>query len=233
MRRVILPFCVIPAMIACMWACTKDAYDKGEGKYSLMQSDFAVAHTDRETHFDYAVTDDGDSLLLTCTIAVNWAAVADTLYRTLLYYDRQPSGTAFVEDAERVYVLQPKDRPDSVEMKTDPVFLQSAWKSNNERFVNFSIGVKTAYVDAGSNVHQSIALIRDTVIVHDNGMKTEVVVLYHDQGGMPEYYTSNFYFSIPADSISADSISVRVNTYDLGIVTKTLPLLFKHTFDNH
>ena len=45
--------------------------------------------------------------------------------------------------------------------------------------------------------------------------------LYHDQGGVPEYYTVQRYASIDTKDLGdADVVSITVNTYG-GEVTKT------------
>ena len=49
------------------------------------------------------------------------------------------------------------------------------------------------------------------------------MVLYHDQGGMPEYYSMVTYASIPLDSIKADTLTIVVKTYN-GEVNRTFKL---------
>ena len=44
-------------------SCTQDAYDKGEGKYSLMRADFVEAHANAEKKIDQIITDEGEQLL--------------------------------------------------------------------------------------------------------------------------------------------------------------------------
>ena len=46
-------------------SCTKDAYEKGEGEYSLVRGDFAEAVVNSSKQVTKIVTDDGDELFLT------------------------------------------------------------------------------------------------------------------------------------------------------------------------
>ena len=66
-------------------------------------------------------------------------------------------------------------------------------------------------------------MISDTLMSHSDGKKTLHLRLYHDQGGMPEYYSQRTYFSIPIQKLGVDSIQFTINTYK-GLVTKTLSL---------
>lgn len=45
-------------------SCTRDSYEKGEGKYSQMRGDFAEMHIDSDKKANAITTDDGDLLPL-------------------------------------------------------------------------------------------------------------------------------------------------------------------------
>ena len=46
-------------------SCTRDAYEKGEGAYSLMRGDFAEANVNSNCEITSITTDDGETLPLT------------------------------------------------------------------------------------------------------------------------------------------------------------------------
>ena len=46
-------------------SCTQDAYEKGEGAYSLMRGDFAEANVNSNREVTSITTDDGEILPLT------------------------------------------------------------------------------------------------------------------------------------------------------------------------
>ena len=57
---------------------------------------------------------------------------------------------------------------------------------------------------------QSIMLRCDSVSTYGSGAMW--LTLCHDQGNMPQYYTRELLFSVPA-SLLPDTINLRVNTY--------------------
>ena len=46
------------------------------------------------------------------------------------------------------------------------------------------------------------------------------LLLYHDQGGVPEYYSQRAFFSIPVKVLVTDTIHLLINTYS-GQVERT------------
>lgn len=204
-------------------SCTQDNYEKGEGKYSLMRGDFAEAHVDGNKKIDYILTDDGDRLPLTKLITTSWILTADTLYRCRLYYNKVEAG-AEGQQAEVVSIGQvpcpPFKSSSEMEVKTDPVKFGSIWRSKSGKYINLRLSLMTGISDDTASVHK-LALIADTILVHPDNTSTRRIRLHHDRHGMPEYYTTELFLSIPSDSIGADSLSILVNTYD-GEVVKTL-----------
>ena len=69
-------------------SCTTDAYDKGEGKYSLMRGEFVEAYADEHKHIPYITTDDGELLPLLQDFTANWVTTADSTYRCRVYYNK-------------------------------------------------------------------------------------------------------------------------------------------------
>ena len=56
-----------------------------------------------------------------------------------------------------------------------------------------------------------------------DGSRTLHVFLNHDQGKVPEYYSTQVYMSVQTSTLGADSVSFKINTYS-GIVEKTLSI---------
>ena len=56
-----------------------------------------------------------------------------------------------------------------------------------------------------------------------DGTKTLHLTFFHDQAGVPEYYSQRIYLSIPLPPTGVDTIWMDVNTYD-GLVEKRLKL---------
>jgi hypothetical protein len=66
--------------------------------------------------------------------------------------------------------------------------------------------------------------VADSVQTYTDGRRTLCCKLGHDQGGVPEYYSLQRYFSIPVSRIPADTLRLTINTYE-GQVVKVLSLL--------
>ena len=73
----------------------------------------------------------------------------------------------------------------------------------------------------GEDAVQTLGLVDCGTTVGDDGKRTRHVKLYHDQGGVPEYYTVQRYASIDIKDLGdVDAVSITVNTYN-GEVIKT------------
>ena len=208
-------------------SCTQDNYEKGEGEYSLMRADFIEAHVGSDKRVDYIVTDDGDSLTAEPRFTIKSITVADTTYRAILYYNKVKNNAGkTVVEAMRMSVvptLFPQKIGNQEQLVTDPVNFESVWLGANRRYLNSSIIVMTGKPD-DEEIRQTIALIQDTIVMQPDGKLTAHYRLYHDQGGVPEYYSARLYLSIPVSSIKADSVHLTVNTYK-GEIVKCIPLI--------
>jgi len=203
-------------------ACTTDSYEKGEGEYSRMQADFVELHANADKQIDYADTDDGSRLTLDEPFTAKWVTKGDSIYRGLLYYKKNDKVVEKVQctalSVARIV------RADSVKqgIKTDPLKFESMWLSKNRRYLNLGIYTKTGEGgDAGAL--QRIGVVSDTLMANADGTKTLWLRLYHDQGGVPEYYSQRTYFSVLLDGQTADSIRFTINTYS-GEMVKTLTI---------
>lgn len=206
--------------------CTQDAYDKGEGEYSMLRGDFAEAFVGSDKKVVSVTTDDGDRLPLAIPFSASWITKADTAYRCMLYYNKVKStdGAHQAEVVSMSSVPCPvlKSRSEMNPVKTDPVKFESLWLSKTRKYVNLRLLLKTGMTDDSTAV-QRLALVSDTVLAYADGTRTRCLRLHHDQNRVPEYYSTQVYISIPTDSIAADTVSFTINTYD-GPVVKVLPL---------
>lgn len=208
-------------------SCTQDSYDKGEGKYSLLRGDFVEAHTNGQKQIDYIITDDGEQLPMTKTYSAKWITTADSLYRCVLYYNKvkDDHGRDAAEIVSMGQVPCPKITPLSKldkEMKTDPVKFESAWMSKSGKYLNLSLWLMTGSTTDEDAAHH-LAIVQDTVIVNPDHTRTAYLRLFHDQSGIPEYYSTQVYTSILTKEIDADSVRISINTYkNPVIISKTL-----------
>ena len=200
-------------------SCTQDAYEKGEGEYSLLRGDFAEAIVNSSKQVAKIVTDDGDEMFVSSPYTARWIAKADTTYRCMLYYNKV-EGKAEVVSMGQVPCasIVPLSQYDK-ELKTDPVKFESTWMSKTGRYLNLSFQLKTGVTDDTAAV-QSLAIVSDTLITHPDGKQIRSLILHHDQGNVPQYYSTQVYISIPTNRIDADSVRISINSYDGEVVAK-------------
>lgn len=107
--------------------------------------------------------------------------------------------------------------------KTDPVSFVALWLSANRKYVNITFDVKTG--SSGSDADgQSIGAVLTDMTHNADGTLTAHITFCHDQGNVPQYYSSRQYASLAvAQMQDADSASVVINSYK-GKVVKTISL---------
>ena len=203
-------------------SCSNTSYEEGDSKLSYLRTDFADATTDSQGRLSAATTDDGVSLTFTRPMQTSWSNAADSLCRVLLNYNMYANGadSNVVEPlaAKIVYTLQPAKPSVQTQAATDPVSLVSAWKSKNGNYVNLRLGLKTGKA-SGDDQRQSIGLALDSTVT-SYGSTTYCLRFLHSQGGVPEYYTTDAYVSIPIKQMPTGSkVRLSLNTYN-GWVTR-------------
>jgi hypothetical protein len=215
----LLVIITVNCQLSTLISCTQDAYEKGEGEYSLLRGDFAEAVVNSNKQVAKIITDDGDEMLVTSPYTAKWIAKADTTYRCMLYYNKV-EGKAEVVSMGQVpcAAIVPLSKFEK-ELKTDPVKFESTWMSKTGRYLNLSIQVKSGVTDDTTAV-QSLAIVSDTLITHSDGKQIRNLILHHDQGNVPEYYSTQVYVSIPTNRIDADSVRISINSYDGEVVAK-------------
>lgn len=218
MKKILLAFTLLCALAS----CSNDPYDTGDGSLSLMRADFVEAETDGSSDIVSILTDDGDRLMLTRGVRASWAEKPDTAYRALIYYNKvKPAGGFCQAEPLALYqVLAPAvtaagDVTGGV--KTDPVLFESAWKSRNGKYINLDLSVKTGSVD-GSYGAQAVGIVHDGTDVAADGTRLVRLRLYHDQAGVPEYYSAKLYVSVPVAFLpvalaEGDRVEVSICTY--------------------
>lgn len=228
MANLLLPVFMM-VFLSFLSSCKFNQYETGDGTYSYLRADFVEIHTIDSQKVDYFINDEGEKLSFPNPYSVKWAEKIDTLYRALLYYNRKPDGIEPV-NIQRVHVLFPLLVDSVKNPKTDPVTLESVWTSDCQRtfalndhqgarYLNVSFAVKTGQHDE--------KLVQSIGVMGESRQDTLMLTLLHDQGGIPEYYSSHIYVSIPLLSFkegSAEnnfsSVMFSVNTYQ-GIVVKS------------
>ena len=217
--------CLTSALLA-LTSCTNESYDSGDGGLSYLCAEFVEIHTSHDTIMRSATTDAGSELIFSQPIRSSWASVPDSSYRALLYYDKATSPVS-VFSLQRVLVLSPVPLPSAFlsapvpsaslsapvpsafpEGSIDPLSVESVWTSESGKYFNLSLLLKTGNAD-GNTSQQWLSLVVDP-----EGSSDGDLLLLHRQNGVPEYYTSRAYVSIPVSSLPVDvPINIRIHTY--------------------
>lgn len=200
--------------ILALTACTTDSYDKGEGKYSLMQAELVDLTINGQKEASAFVLDDGSRFSLTPPVTASWIQTADTVYRAVLYFNKLSETTAESVSLGSVPTLRAIHHWQMKEQPEDPLGVESAWLSKNEKYLNLGILLKTGQAE-GNDGTQKIALVQDTIRINDDQTRTACFRLLHDQLGVPEYYTSRRFVSILLpDTVQLDTIRLTLPTYE-------------------
>ncbi len=213
---------VIVLSVLLFASCEKDAYESGDGKYSYIRTDFAEVHTLATGVVDYAITDENDSVAFNPNALVSWTSTPDSVYRALVYYyNNIEDGATSVYSINQVLITNYRLKSEFKNIYTDPVTFNSAWLSNNRKYLNIGLSVKTGVQDGLDN-KQSVDIMCDSIINNNDGTHDIYLRLWHNQNDVPEYYSVSTYLSMPLKGISEGSnIHLTVNTYK-GTVTKEL-----------
>ncbi len=199
--------------------CETDSYDKGQGKYSLMQADFGILSVNGQKQAASFVTDEGDSYQFTTPITAKWIETADTTYRAIIYYNKVESGQAEGMGIASVVTFHPVPHWRFKELKQDPIGFESAWLAKSGKYLNVGLLLKSGRIDDEEHPH-TIGLAQDTVFHYADGRRSARYRLLHNQNGIPEYYTNRHYISIALPQPKPDTIRLTIQTYE-GAIERT------------
>lgn len=186
-------------LLATLFACESDPYEAGNGPYANLVAECVTAKV--AGGVVRSITDDGGKRLdIPDGIAPKALAEKDTTVRWMLYYNKQEP--IDIVGYKPVLVL-----PRVEKVATDPVTLNSCWASADGQYINMllTLGVGVADKDAA----QGLGMICNQAATYDN--PTAELTLYHDQAGVPQYYTMEQYVSYPWPRL-AKTVKINVNT---------------------
>ncbi len=215
--------------VAILWlplliACQRDSYEKGEGRYSLLQADFACLTVDSEKQGVSFITDEGEHYLLRNPVKASWIETADTVYRTYLYYNKVEDGKAQAKSIGILPTLIARDAKDFKRQPQDPVGMESVWLTRNGKYLNMGLLLKNGRDDNGKEGTHALALVLDEVRQNADQTQTVYYRLLHEQRESPQYYTNRRYVCILLPTKERpDSVCLTVNTYD-GVVVRKFKL---------
>ena len=170
MKRIlkVITILICQLSIVNLSSCTTDSYDKGQGKYSLMQAELVDMTINADKQGTAFVTDADERFSLTPVVTASWIQTADTTYRAMLYFNVLSGNTAEPVSVGTVPTLRAREHWKINDPKEDPIGLESAWLGKNGKYLNLGILLKTGQVDGEDGVH-TIGLAQDTILVNTDG----------------------------------------------------------------
>ena len=193
-------------------ACSKNSYDDGDGRFSYLRADFVEALAQQHS-IAFAVTDAGDTLRFAPSFTAPWLARHDTLYRALLYHQPSSMTTTAVHQLIPIAVLPYIPRQRFGILYTDPVVFESAWLSIRRQYLNIGLALKTGKQENGIR-HQQLSMVEMDSVMSGSQLQSVHLQLYHHQGGVPEYYSTHGYISIPIRHLPRGCrIKLSIKTY--------------------
>ena len=194
-------------LFVCVCAsCKKDDY-----VYPEVQTEFIGLRTDASGTGVQLLSDKGDTYRIQARDGLS-GLVADTVYRTVSVYSRlagDADSDVKLYSCSLVLSLEPIEAKSLKEgVKTDPVDIQSMWRSGDYLNMVLLVPVKETkhlfhFIDEG--------------ITEEGGVRTLHLRLYHDSAGDYAAFTRRSYLSVPlwcyADRLRfGDKVRFALNT---------------------
>lgn len=196
-------------------ACSDDDY-----VYPNVLTDMVDLHTDDTGTVRYLITDQGNEWRIQSRTGLDGLA-PDTLYRTVTMYAPLTESDAAEKEAmlyNTQLVLSPIPLPEEKfkEVKTDPVEIQSIWRSG--KYLNLILQVKAKDQQHGYHFMENKRESK-------NGKQILYLTLYHDRNNDIEGFNRKVYLSVPLWAYSnvlhkGDKIVFNINTYKEGMTTR-------------
>lgn len=187
-----------------------------------MISTFIDVTTDADGTLQDLITDKGETLQILNRDGLD-GLTPDSTYRTVSIYEpkemnAQGNATALLYSCQLIIAVKPvtvDKLPDGI-AKTDPLDIQSVWKSGN--YLNLIL------LPMAKEKSHIFHFMEDGITDNEDGSRTLHLTLYHNQNGDYEAFTRKSYLSIPLWAYEGrlaqgDRVILRINTYEKGFVS--------------
>lgn len=203
---------MLVAVFLLMVSCTVEPYESGDSSLSYLKAEMVDMHV-MGKGVQSILSDEDEQLRVSSEFQVPQKMERnDTIYRMMLYYNKVGEAPIEIKSMRLAHVVNPAKKDKALTLADDPLKLISAWKAENEAYLNLSLGLMTGNAEDEDAI-QKIAVVADSVVAAD-GSKTYYLTLHHDQDSIPEFYTQTVYVSIPIRGLpKGDRICIRMNTY--------------------
>lgn len=214
LKRTLVYLLCLPALVT---ACSEDDY-----VYPDLVTEIVCLKTDAKGKGNLLVTDQGKEWSIQPVTGLDDLSV-DSTYRVISKYVPLSNAGGTKQEA-KVYAVQgvtaPIPLPEAKfkNIKTDPVEIQSIWRSGDYLNLILQVMVK-------EELH-GFHFIENKIETGEGGIKTLHLTLYHDKKGDAEAFYRKTYLSVPLWAYKGrlnkgDRIIFRLNTYKEGMTSRT------------
>ena len=190
----------------------------GEEEYVFpdLVTEMVCLKTDANGYGTYFITDKGHTWNLQKGNQPN-KLTADSTYRVVSRYaplnDTDAQAYSFYQTISNL----PKPAGEYESIHTDPVSIQSIWRSGD--YLNMVLQIKV------KDQKHDLSFIDNGITTNDDGTQTLALTLYHDRKGDVEGFDEKHYLSIPLwhyqDKLNkGDQIVFQLNTYKEGMTSR-------------
>lgn len=194
-----------------MSACGEDEY-----VYPDLVTEMVCLHTDSEGFGTHFITDEGHVWNLQKESQPD-ELTADSAYRVVSRYAPLNETDAKAYSFYKTISSIPKPESEYKSIHTDPVSIQSIWRSGD--YLNMVLQVKV------KDQKHELSFIENEITAHTDGTRTLTLTLYHDRKGDVEGFDEKCYLSVPlwhyeGKLNKGDHIVLQLNTYKEGMTSR-------------
>ena len=195
-----------------MTACGEDEY-----VYPDLVTEFSCLTTDAKGYGIQIVTDEGKVWHLQEGKRPN-KLTPDSTYRVVSRF--APIDDTYATAYSFWKAISPIPQPENMyeTIHTDPVSIQSSWKSGN--YLNLILQIKV------KDKQHELSFVENGITTNEDGSQTLTLTLFHDRKDDVEGFDEKHYLSVPLwnyqDKLNqGDQIVINLNTYKEGMISRT------------
>ena len=195
-----------------MTACGEDEY-----VYPDLVTEFSCLTTDTKGYGTQIVTDEGKVWHLQEGNRPN-KLTPDSTYRVVSRF--APIDDTYATAYSFWKAISPIPQPENMyeTIHTDPVSIQSIWKSGN--YLNLILQIKV------KDKQHELSFIDHGIVTNEDGTQTLTLTLFHDRKDDVEGFDEKHYLSVPLwyyqeNLKQGDHIVIHLNTYKEGVISRT------------
>ena len=213
MKRLLIQYGILLFATVLLCACGEEEYI-----YPDLITEMTCLKTDSEGIGTEIITDDGQVWHLQEGNRPD-SLTADSTYRVVSRFAPITDSDAKVYSLWKVISPLPKPEREYQSTHTDPVSLQSIWRSGD--YLNMVLQVLVKDQEHELSFIESALRTNET-----NKKQTLMLTLYHDRKGDVEGFYQKFYLSVPLWHYKGilnkgDQIVFQLNTYKEGVIQRT------------